>query len=175
VRDIALAPHGTRLDVTTRFVAEPGMPAPARPVAVWTVTQLPAPPVVRARLCGARLLHAAMPDASPWPAPRLAGDHVFFARTFTNATPKAGLDADEFAVDTPAGLFVQQQLHASRGTQAAAEQAQLYSSANAAPCFPPGRPYVELEFTSPLSPAVTADGPCHTIRWELLPPGAPRR
>lgn len=168
VRDIALAPSGSRVTFSNRL-EQAGPGRCAMPVAVWTVTQIPAAPHLFARLC---------PDAAPpgyesfpstsWPKVERNGNIVTLHRP---AAPwqKIGLDADLLAVPVAGHLFIAGTPVPPSAPPARFRRAQVFSDPDDSPFRLPGvPPYVELEFTSPLQPLAVGQSLSLTVTWELL-------
>jgi hypothetical protein len=154
VRDIRLAPTGTNVHLTTRFVRETAGQSPE--CAVWTITQVPATPAVWAKLLpsATRLLGDAKPMSDkPFQALRRTGNVVQVERDPANST-KIGLEADMLATVQNNTLFAVRMGNPrpdnAFATYQKGERAQIYNQPDNADDAKRGiTPYIELEMTSP--------------------------
>lgn len=148
VREITLAPEGTRLTVKTRFEQAEGDPA-SLPVAPWTVTQVPYPdtPFLLRQVSGSFLaqgIRREEKDVANWTlGPRYG--NVFTVSHPTDRSAKAFFDADAIgAVFGDTLLSVRSDTRQIPPAQfVPGDRAQIYQNDK-------GTPYVEFEFTAPL-------------------------
>lgn len=153
VREIALDETGTRVTVTSRFLHLGE--GPKCPAAVWSVTQVPAPTRVLARLtsAGAGAVPFKVFGKGPWQSVGRLRENLAVIERPETKSAKIGLDADALACRIGDVLFVQVLVQGGVGTRKPLEQAQLYCQSKPA--------YVELELTS----ARGADA--MTVVWRL--------
>lgn len=185
VREISLQPGQPTMTIVNKFdVVDRRVAANGGPLALWTVTQIPAPKEVIATPVYALADNGQqskwepkplMPDSrEPWPLPPqpamdAPGDVVF--KRPTTAGAKVGFDAKELRVQL-GDVFLSLEAtfaHAKAGTLEPNERAQLYTQ--------PGNEtsgeraaYVELEFTSPKWDANDLEHGALTITWTLWTP-----
>jgi hypothetical protein len=185
VREIALSPGQPVMTIVNRFdVVDRRVAGKGGPLALWTVTQIPAPkevvatPVFSQAANGQPLpwspvqLFADSPD--PWPLPPqpsldAPGDVVF--KRPTTAGAKIGLDANKLRVRLGDVFFAQEARFAPEhlGILEPNVRAQLYTQ--------PGNDtsgdkaaYAELEFTSPRWDVEDLEKGSLTIQWTLWRP-----
>lgn len=155
VRDITLSERGAQVRITTRF--EKQREGADFPVGVWTITQIPVPETLLARLIpGAE---KALPEnykmlmPTPWKSLRTEKGILYADRSRTESG-KIGTDADLLAAVLGDTLFTIRALTTSLPLSAfvPGERAQFYSNPDPAPGAPAdsATPYVEMEFTSPV-------------------------
>jgi len=175
VRDITLAPQGTRVTVRTQFQKYGG--GLDLPVAAWTILQarIPDGPVLARVVSGSTLANAFRTDIAPfWNNGTVApigkgGATLAVTRPLAN-NGKVFLDADLLAArysDTL--LTVRADLP---GVPASAfqpgDRAQVYSNPENADDLKRGiQPYVELELTGPLTRLAKGESLSLTTVWEL--------
>jgi hypothetical protein len=167
VRDITLAPQGSRVTMITRL--EPaGDEAVADDLAAWSIAQLPAGKLY-ARLRGERAIRGLEP--SPWAGTRAVADGVVEVQSPPQGDGKMGLDADTFAWANANLLFVQHNVTAMQYPQEykPAERAQFYAADPKRIAAAKLTPYVETEFTSPRRDGQRGELPELRVVWELHP------
>jgi hypothetical protein len=168
VRQITLKASGSNVTLENKIecIAPSGG---TRPLAVWTVTQLPAP----RQLFGRLLVDAPTPAfegfrESPWRDAHADGNIVTMGRP---ASPwmKIGLEADLLAAPVGEQLLVARVTAHSPGTFEPHRRAQVFSDPDDSPFRLPGiPPYIELEFTSPLKVLAVGESVSLTLEWQLL-------
>ena len=138
---------------------------------VWTVTQIPAPAQIFARLCA----HAEAPgyESFPgtcWPNVKSEGGIITLPRP-SSPWQKIGLEADAlslqmgehlFSVETPAELN-------APGPYAPCRRAQVFSDPDDSSFRLPGTPpYIEFEFTSPVKALEIGESVSLGVTWQIL-------
>jgi len=171
VRDIVLEETGSRVKMvnTLEKVAEGSL---ALPVAPWTVTQIPAPTMILARLAptAAPPGYAAFPP-NPWKDVVVTGNVVVMKRP-PAPWVKMGLEADLLAVPVGDLLFTAQVVMPaySAETYQPLCRAQVFSAPDSSRFLPPGvGAYVEMEFTAPARKLAAGESVSLAIVWELHP------
>jgi hypothetical protein len=166
VREIRLAPQGTRVSVRTVLECVSGVST--IPWGAWAVVQVSQPSKVLARLLhGTDPDQAVRPMAGPsWRGVRLAAD-MMELRPPIDQRVKVGVEADMLAAVIGNILFVQSSPTAAREDgYGPAERAQVYSEP---PILngKPNPPYVELEFISPRRTFRPAQSVNVSVMWEM--------
>lgn len=161
-REIRLSPTGTGVTLTSRFVK---VRAGADfPVAVWSVTQMPVPDLLLARLSPGQTLPTGyqMLSPRPWKSIRVA-DGVLFAERPSATSAKIGIDADLLAWTRNDLLFTQRAVPSASSAAAfrPGERAQIYSNSDGPLA------YIELELTAPRQTLARGDTQTLTVVWEL--------
>lgn len=176
VRDIRLASTGTQATIQTRF--EKVRSGAQFPVAVWTITQLPAPDFMLARLLSDSTLQPGYKffSETPWKTLRREGTGALYIERPTDKSAKIGMDADLLAWVKGDLLYTQKAVGAERGGGAyqPGDRAQIYSHPDNADDLARGiTPYIELELTAPLRTLTRGQSQTLEVVWELrrLPAG----
>lgn len=174
VRDIELAPSGSRVTIRNRL--EPvGFPKSIVTWAAWTITQMVTPELIFARLDpGARTLDHTFVGKDPFLAPTRFGNILQLNPDPTRGC-KVGLDADRLAGVSGEHLFIQTLVKSgtTRGTYAPGEKAQLFSLGGSDPVLT-GSSYLEMELTSPCVD-IHLVCPELTVEWQLRRLSPPER
>ena len=182
-RNIALAPHGNRLTVTTTL--EPMLRSNGKsrraPNALlhwtpWSIAQVPTPTRIAIRVNpsthlpgGHKLLRH-----QPWESVRRMGDDILMARCPRTHEAKFGADGDIIAAEFGDYLLIQRRIDDADETAVSkthaiprhlpGEAVQVYASGTADDPSP-GADYAELEFTGPRG----QNTPSLTVQWDYLP------
>ena len=169
VREIRLADTGSEVVITSRFekVAE----GRDDPVAVWTVTQVPDPELVLARVSdGSTLEKGYLPMGSAeFKSIRREGNLLSIERSPTRPT-KIGLDGDYLGAVRTRVLFMQRYVkdESTAGEHQPGHRAQVYGNPDKTDAHPADvPPYVELEFTSPMKKLAKGESVVLTLQWSL--------
>ena len=174
VRDVELAPSGTRVRIRSRLAKV--RDGAAFPVAAWSVTQMPVPDLLFARpMAGTTLENGVKPvagDDAPWKSVRRESGVLVLERP-TARNSKLFFDADLLAWAEGDTLFTQRPAAPVPPVSdyEPGDRAQIFSLADDPNT--PDAAYVELEMTS--SKRILAKGESATLDviWELrrLPNG----
>jgi hypothetical protein len=158
-RRIELSEQGTEVTVKSRFIAAGKMPEGV-PLGVWSVTQVPATPLVLARVTGKggeiRLNHIGDTNIGH---EKLADNLIWLKRPGTKAG-KVALDADLLAAAYDDYMLVQRQYLQSPpvGVLRGATRGQFYTHPDNADNLPAGWPtYMELEWITASAPRTEVD------------------
>ena len=170
VRLIELAPSGTQVTFTTCF--KPSGNSFAKPVAAWSITQVPHPKriLVRIPLKGDRQAYLnRVPDASDKFVAKAMSDSVVSLQWTGEGGIKTFMEADVFASVFDDAIFLQHQLVAPGSDPWTPNQrAQIYCHPATAGNIPPGPSYTELEWTAPLAPPNRLDLNPLRLTWQLV-------
>ena len=153
VRTIELDNDSSSMIVTSWF--EPTETNFGRPMAAWSITQVPPPDALYARI-------ALAGDRNRYINRGGVGNDTFQARQVGQrmvklATPdtvaKTFLDADVIAAVYPDYILLQRQIPVqTQGVWTADQRAQIYSHGLSSTNVPRGKSYYELEWTAPILP-----------------------
>jgi hypothetical protein len=170
VREIELDAHGCGASFVNR-VQQVGAASASRPIAPWTVTQVPAPRQVLARL---------LPDAMPpgyapfpgcsWDQAQASGRIATMTRPGDRSV-KMGLDADALAATVADLLFIVSTPAAGNdaGPFEPFRRAHVYCDPDQSAFKPASQaPYTELEFTAPLKTLTVGQSASLKIRWDFV-------
>ena len=166
VREISLAPTGTRLTIVSRF--EPtSVDLPPVELAAWDLTQLPAHGRLFARLTARRTIQPLPPADRPTTRPTAPGT----ASVVSIEPPPAGgvgLDADVLAWTADEMLWIARAALSPRDSKRirAGEGASVF--VRPAPGEAKAPPSVELSFTSARNDLARGQSPELTVTWELF-------
>ncbi|MGB7156835.1 MAG: hypothetical protein WBD40_02140 [Tepidisphaeraceae bacterium] len=145
VREVRLAPHGTRVTIESRLVPEPGA-VTVVPAAPWHVTQMPLADLVLARVArdASEAPFRPLPPHAPATVERVGRDVLVLKRPDAMAA-KIGMDADLLAW-VKGSTFLIQRLQPVEGAPAhlPGERAQVFFQSTTGP-----QTYLELEFAAP--------------------------
>lgn len=166
IREISLSPDGSGV-VISNHLAQIAGAALALPVAIWTVTQLPAASRIAARLAPDAVApgYAHFPGGE-WQSIEPHGATIILHRP---AAPwqKIGLDADQLSVHVGGYLFTIETPDAATG-HTRHRRAQVFSDPDDSAFRLPGTPpYIELEFTSPPKRLAPGETTSLTTHWSL--------
>ncbi len=166
VREISLAPTGS--DVAISNCLEQAADAVlALPVAIWTVTQIPAAAQIIARLAPDAVApgYAHFPGGE-WQSIETSGDSIVLHR-FAAPWQKIGLDADQLSAQVGAFSFTIETRGIASG-HTPHRRAQVFSDPDDSAFRLPGTlPYIELEFTSPPKRLAPGETTSLTTLWSL--------
>jgi hypothetical protein len=168
VRDLRLADSGTRLEIRSEIRKDSGA---SFPIAVWTVTQMPADGALFARLMsGSRLADGYKSYFGSFAAVTHEGPDVLVIERQSAEYAKIGMDADLLAWQRGDVLFVERSAgrDVPLAEYALGDRAQIYSHFDADPNLPPGVSYVEMELTSPMRASRIGESVTLETSWELL-------
>ena len=166
VREISLAPRGTRLIIVSRF--EPtSADLPPVQLAAWQVTQVPAHGRLFARLSGARTIKTLPPSRTATTRPVAPGSASIIALD-PPAAGGIGLDADVLAWTADEMLFVARSAVTPADFRRirAGERASVF--VRPAPVDAKSSASVELSFTSARNDLARGQSPQLTVTWELF-------
>ena len=172
VRDISLAPTGSRVTMTSRYEAVPDRPIRNWPQ-VWTVSQIPPPDVAAVRIAGDPKQGALYENINQgvWQLAVSDRPNVRWLNPPPGVKSKVGVRADVIAVAHGKTVFTQRVVGTDPDTlRPPTYQAQLYAEPKPSP-GENGRAYWEVEFLGGWTrnrPAVL------TVEWDLHPMTANR-
>lgn len=166
VREIKLAPAGTGVVISNRL-EQITPPARNLPVAIWTVTQLPAAAQIIARLTPDAIApgYAQFPGGE-WQNIEPRGREIVLHRP---ASPwqKTGLDADQLSARIGDQIFTIETPDTATG-HTPHRRAQVFSDPDDSSFRLPGTPpYIEFEFTSPVRSLAAGDSLSLLVTWSL--------
>jgi hypothetical protein len=163
-RELVLWHPGTGLSIYNKLIPITGASGES-PVAAWTVTQLPPPDQIFARLLPGSTLPEGFKSlgGEPWQGVGRCGRDVLLMKPQTRPS-KLGFDADVLAWRRGEHLLIQRSSFVNgEGSPEPGERAQVWNNVDPA--------YVELEFTAPR--AVPGQGKMPTLRvtweWHRIP------
>jgi hypothetical protein len=177
VRELVLWHPGTGLSIYNKLIPVPAASGKS-PVAAWTVTQLPPPDQIFARLLPGSTLPEGFKSlgGEPWQDVRRIGHHrgrdVLVMKPQTRPS-KLGFDADVLAWRRGEHLLIQRSSFPDAWgrpdprTPEPGERAQVWNNVDP--------PYVELEFTAPRAAPARGRMPVLRVTWEWhrVPPDEP--
>jgi hypothetical protein len=159
VREVRLAPEGTRLLLSSRIEKQEGFAA--FPLAPWTVTQVPADGACYLRLLPKGRLPEGyrLHESEAFASVEREGDDVLVIRRPTSHWAKLGADADLLAWQQGNTLLVarSEDRQAILSDFAPGDRGQVYSHPDGDKVLPPGISYLELEFTAPVRQLASGD------------------
>jgi hypothetical protein len=165
IREIQMAPTGTLVTLVSRF--EQTGPHYDKPLAVWSVTQVPRPKYVLVHVPRAPDRQRLLATPHEGFALREVGGAVLQIDTEAGGG-KMGMDADMLASVHDDLVFLQRQVTVGRDDWAPETRAQLYVHPAGATNVPPEvGSYAELEWTTPSVPPQRVSDVPLKVTWEL--------
>lgn len=167
VREIMLAETGAQLTIVNQL-KQVESAAMELPVAPWTVTQIPAPKEIYARLVNEPGANAMAFPPNPW-AVTLEGKFVTMRRP-ENPWVKMGLDADKLGAIVDGMMFTVTTVSSPGETFEPCRRSQVFSDPDKSTFRPAGvGAYVELEFTGSPRRLKVGETATLTTIWNLHP------